>query len=97
VSDVPVVFLEDAEGIHLECHQAHKPFSISMNLLIYVHMLFLIRVEEGLNTSTIALRVVGGNRKGTKSLGYKYGDVALQVVGVSNLRQLNVVMSPPGI
>jgi hypothetical protein len=47
--------------------------------------------------STVALRVVGGDVKGTQSLGaylghpvpggYKYGDLALHVGGVSNLRQ----------
>jgi hypothetical protein len=31
-----MVFLEDAWGIHLECHQFHRPFSISVNLLISV-------------------------------------------------------------
>jgi hypothetical protein len=36
VSDVPVVFLDDAWGIRLEYHQVHKPFSVSMNLPIYV-------------------------------------------------------------
>jgi hypothetical protein len=36
VSDVPVVFLEDAWCIRLEYHQVQKPFSISMSLVIYV-------------------------------------------------------------
>jgi hypothetical protein len=55
------------------------------------------RVEAGLNTSTVALRVVGGDERGTQCLrikpghpvpgGYKYEDLALQVGGVSNLRQ----------
>jgi hypothetical protein len=55
------------------------------------------RVEAGSNTSTVALRVAGGDEKGTQCLevklghhipgGYKYGDLALQVGGVSNLRQ----------
>jgi hypothetical protein len=46
-------------------------------------------VEEGSNTSTLALRVIGGDEKGTQCLGvqldhpvpgvYKYGDLALQV------------------
>jgi hypothetical protein len=46
-------------------------------------------VEAGPNTSTVALRVVGGDEKGTLCLGvllghpvpvgYKYGDLALQV------------------
>jgi hypothetical protein len=50
----------------------------------------------GSNTSSVALRVVGGDEKGTQGLGvylghpvprqYKYGDLALQVGGVSNLR-----------
>jgi hypothetical protein len=51
------------------------------------------RLEMGSNTSTAALRVVGGDEKGTQCLGhpvrggYKYGDLALQFGGVSNLRQ----------
>jgi hypothetical protein len=54
-------------------------------------------VEAGSNNSTVALRVAGGEGKGTQYLGlqlshpvpgeYKYGDIALQVGGVSNLRQ----------
>jgi hypothetical protein len=54
-------------------------------------------VEAGTNTSTVALRVVGGDEKGTQYLvvelghpvpgGYKYGNIALQVEKVSNLRQ----------
>jgi hypothetical protein len=54
-------------------------------------------VEAGLNTSNLALRVVGGDEKGTQCLGillghpvpgeYKCGDLVLQVEGVSNLRQ----------
>jgi hypothetical protein len=48
-----------------------------------------VRVEAGLNTSTVALRVVGGDEKETSARGYnwatlllrdtKYGDLALQV------------------
>jgi hypothetical protein len=55
------------------------------------------RVEAGSNTSTVALRVVKGDEKGIQSLGvwlgnpipggYEYGNLALQVGGVSNLRQ----------
>jgi hypothetical protein len=45
-------------------------------------------VEAGSNTSTVAPRVVGGVEKGTLFLGgYKYGDLALQVGGVSNFRR----------
>jgi hypothetical protein len=54
------------------------------------------RVEAVSNISTVALRVVGGDEKGTQCLGinpghpvhggYKYGDLDLQVGGVSNLR-----------
>jgi hypothetical protein len=54
-------------------------------------------VEAGANTSTVTLRVVGGEEKGTQFLeiklghhipgGYKYRDLALQVGGISNLRQ----------
>jgi hypothetical protein len=36
-SDVLMVFLEDAWDIRLEYHQVHKPFKISINLLIYVY------------------------------------------------------------
>jgi hypothetical protein len=54
-------------------------------------------VEAGLNTFTIALRVAGGDEKGAQYLeeklghlvlgGYKYGELVLQVGGVSNLIQ----------
>jgi hypothetical protein len=54
-------------------------------------------VEEGSNTSTVALRVIGGDEKGTQCMGvylghpvpggYKYGDLALYIEGVSKLRQ----------
>jgi hypothetical protein len=54
-------------------------------------------VEAGSKTSTVALRVVGGDEKGTQFIGvklghpvpeeYKYGDLALQVWGVLGLRQ----------
>jgi hypothetical protein len=54
-------------------------------------------VEAGSNTSTVELRVGGGDESGTQCLGvylgypvpggYKYGDLALQVGIVSNLRQ----------
>jgi hypothetical protein len=57
----------------------------------------LSRVEAWSNISTEFLRVVGGHEKGTQRLGvqlghpvpgeYKYGDVALQDGGVSNLRR----------
>jgi hypothetical protein len=57
----------------------------------------LSRVEAGSNTSIVALRVVGGDEEGTQCLGvklghpvpggYKYGDLSLQIGGVSNLRQ----------
>jgi hypothetical protein len=53
-------------------------------------------MEVGSNTSTVAMRVLGGDVKGTQCMGiqlghtapggYKYGDLALQVAGVSNLR-----------
>jgi hypothetical protein len=54
-------------------------------------------VEAGPNTSTVALRIVGGDQEGTQCLGlklghpvpeeYKYEDLALQVGGVYNLRK----------
>jgi hypothetical protein len=53
----------------------------------------MFSVETGSNISTIVLRVVGGDEKGTQCLGhpvpgrYKYRDLALQVGEVSNLRQ----------
>jgi hypothetical protein len=53
--------------------------------------------EGGVEYSTVALRVVGGDEKRTQCLGvyvghplpggYKYGDLALRVGGFSNLRQ----------
>jgi hypothetical protein len=55
------------------------------------------RLEAGSNTSTVALLVIGGDGKETQCLGvelghalsggWKYEDLALQVGGVSNLRQ----------
>jgi hypothetical protein len=62
------------------------------------------RVEEGSNISNVALRVVGcdeRDRLGTW-LGhpvpeeYKYRDLAIQVGGVSSLRQWNMVISSAG-
>jgi hypothetical protein len=54
-------------------------------------------VEAGSNISTVALRIVGGDEKGTQCLGvklghpvpagYKYGDLALKVGRASNLRE----------
>jgi hypothetical protein len=54
-------------------------------------------VETGIEYLHVALRVVGGDEKGTHCLGvylghpvageYKYGDLALQVGRISNLRQ----------
>jgi hypothetical protein len=60
-------------------------------------------LEGGSNTCAVALRDVGGDEKETQSLGiylghpvpagYEYGDLALQVEGVSNLRQYSGAMS----
>jgi hypothetical protein len=54
-------------------------------------------VEAGQNTSTVSLRIEGGDEKRSQCLdvclvqsvpgAYKYLVLALQVVGVSNLRQ----------
>jgi hypothetical protein len=49
-------------------------------------------MEAGSNTSTVALREVGGDEKGTQCLGHNWailflGDLALQVGGVSSLGQ----------
>jgi hypothetical protein len=49
-------------------------------------------VEAGSSTSTVALRVVGGEGKGYNWVtmllgGYKCGDAALQVGKASNLRE----------
>jgi hypothetical protein len=41
-------------------------------------------VEAESNTSTVGLRVLGGH---PVAGGYKYGDPALQVGGISNLTQ----------
>jgi hypothetical protein len=56
------------------------------------------RVEAGYNTSTAALRVLRGGGKGTQCPGvylhhlvpggYKYEDLALQVLGVSRIRTI---------
>jgi hypothetical protein len=56
---------------------------------------FQSRLEVGQNTSTIALRVLRGHGEGTQCPGvhlghpvpggYKYGDLALQVGGVSRI------------
>jgi hypothetical protein len=49
---------------------------------------FLPCVEAGYNTSTVALRVVRGDERGTQCPGYNWDtlflDLALQVEGVSN-------------
>jgi hypothetical protein len=57
----------------------------------------VLRVKAGSNTFTVALRVVGGDEKGTQCLGvkldhpvpggYKYENLALQIGGISNLRK----------
>jgi hypothetical protein len=54
-------------------------------------------MEAGSNTSTVSLRVVGGDIRKPSAWGYnwatlfqdvyKYGDLALQVEGFWNLRQ----------
>jgi hypothetical protein len=64
-------------------------------------------VKTGSNASTIAQRVVTGDKKGTQCLGaypghpvlgeYKYWELALQVGAVSKQRPENVVMSPMGL
>jgi hypothetical protein len=64
------------------------------------------RVEAGPNTSTVALRVVGGDENGTQCLGCNWatlflGDINMgtwpsRLGRVSNLRQLNMDMSPTG-
>jgi hypothetical protein len=63
-------------------------------------------VQEGSNTSAVALRVVGGDEKGTQCLevklghtvpgGYKYGNLVLQDGEVSNMKQDNMVLSLVG-
>jgi hypothetical protein len=69
------------------CHQAN-------DILPRTSYLGDTRVEAGYNTSTVALRVVRGDKMGTQCSGvqldhpvpgaYKYGDLALQVGGVSD-------------
>jgi hypothetical protein len=61
------------------------------------HFIDFLQKMAASNTSTVALRVVGSDKKRTQCLGlklghsvhggYKYGDLALQVGGISNLRQ----------
>jgi hypothetical protein len=45
--DAPVVIMEGALGIHLECHQFHRPLSISVTVLISLSCmaLFLLGVR----------------------------------------------------
>jgi hypothetical protein len=62
-------------------------------------------MEAGSGTSTVALRVVGGDEE-PNAWGYKWAtlfledikdrDLALQVGGVSNLRQYNMGINPAG-
>jgi hypothetical protein len=65
----------------------------SLRISIAVEYDIGFRVEAASNTSIVALRVVGGDEKGTQCLGhpvpggYKFGDLVFQVGGVSNLRQ----------
>jgi hypothetical protein len=64
-------------------------------------------MEVDSNTSTVALRVAGGDEKGTQCLGaqldqpvprvYKCGDLALHIGEVLNLRQENMVMGHMGL
>jgi hypothetical protein len=63
---------------------------------MYIMEIQILCGESGSNTATVSLQVVGGDEKGAQCLGikpsrpilrgYKYGDLALQVGGVSNLR-----------
>jgi hypothetical protein len=63
-------------------------------------------VEAGQNTSTVALRVVRGDKKGTQCPGvylghsvlggYKYGDLALQVGGVSRIEKIKYDLESSG-
>jgi hypothetical protein len=72
-------------------------YELNYYILSRRNSLFISRVEVGSNTSTVALRLVGGDKNGTQCLGvqlghpvpegYKYGDLALQVAGLSNMRQ----------
>jgi hypothetical protein len=64
------------------------------------------RVEVGSNTSTVALRVVGGHKMELSAWDYNWAtlflgdtnrDLALQVGGISDLRQQNVVLIPAGL
>jgi hypothetical protein len=64
------------------------------------------RVEAGYNTFTVALRVVRGDGKGTQCLGvylghpvpggYKYGELALQVRGVSRIGTIKYGLESSG-
>jgi hypothetical protein len=86
-------------------------FPVRLELMIYMlfrrYMTARAGVEVGSNTSTISLRVVGGEEKGTQCLGvklghpvprgYKYGDLAFQVGGSLESETVNMVMSPAGL
>jgi hypothetical protein len=41
------------------------------------------RVEAGPNTSTVALRVVGGDEKGTQCLGYNWSTLFLRDINTA--------------
>jgi hypothetical protein len=68
--------------------------------------MWLSSVEAGQNSSTVALRVVRGDEKGTQcpgvylghpvSGGYKFGDLALQVGGVSRIVTIKYGIEPRG-
>jgi hypothetical protein len=72
-------------------------YGLSFYILLRRNSVLKSPVEAGSNTSTVALRVVMGDEKGTQYLGiyaghpvpggYKYRDLALQFGKVSNLRQ----------
>jgi hypothetical protein len=72
----------------------HARYELNFYILLRRDSVFKTRVEAGSNTSTVKLRVVGGDEKGIQCLGvvsghpvpggYKYEDLALQVGGVSS-------------
>jgi hypothetical protein len=72
-------------------------YELNFYVLVRINPAFKSRVEVGLNTSIVALRVVGGDENGSRYLRiqaghlvlwkHKYVDPALQIGGVWNLRE----------
>jgi hypothetical protein len=63
-------------------------YELNFHILTGRNSIFEPRVEAGSNTSTVALRVVGGDEKGTQCRGYNW-DTLLRRIQIRGL-------GPPG-